>query len=132
MMKNRDVPIYWVIDFKKSEFESDENSNQNGGIPPFDLYIPQDSSDLPQRPKRNKSKYKAIEYLRQIQESCESLKGEYSDTLNRKTEEPYKEQINHIADDIKNLFGIIKEFTKLMQKIQLPPSEDPPGQEKNL
>lgn len=131
-MKNGDVPVYWVIDFKNIDPENAQSGDADSGVPPFDLYIPQDSSDLPKRPKMPKSKYKAIEFFRKIQESCEDLKEECEETLERKSEDPVEEQITHITEDIKGLFGIIKEFTQLMQKLQPPPPEDPPGPEKNL
>lgn len=131
MVKNGDVPVYWVIDFKNIDPENVQSGDPNNGMPPFDLYIPQDSSDIIERPKMPKSKYKAIEFFRKIQESCDDLREECQETLERKSDDPFEEQISHITDDIKNLFGIIKEFTQLMQKLQ-PPPEDPPGPEKNL
>ncbi len=127
-MKKGDSSIYWVIDFKNSETDNNPENSEFPGIPPFDLYIPQDTS-APPRPKRQKSRYKALEFLQQIQDSCESLKDECNQTLERQKEEPYEEQILNITEDIQHLFGIIKEFTQLMQKLQKPP-EDPTGQDK--
>lgn len=132
MMKNGDVPVYWVIDFKNIDPENAQTGDPSTGVPPFNLYIPQDSSVLPSRPKKAKGKHKAIDFFRQIQESCDELKEECRETLNRTKDADVEEQISHITDDIKGLFGIIKEFTQLMQKLQPPPPEEPPGQEKNL
>ena len=129
-MNKGDSTVYWVIDFKKDDSEEFSADSKSTGIPPFDLYIPQDST-LPPKAKRKKSKYKALEFLQQIQDSCESLKEECNETLARDKTEPYEEQIAHITEDMKHLFGIIKEFTQLMQQLQ-PPPEDPSQQdEKN-
>lgn len=129
-MKSGDSSVYWVIDFKKGDTERQQADTESAGIPPFDLYIPQDTTQPP-KPRKRKSKYKALEFLQEIKDSCESLREECNETLAKEKQEPYEEQISHITEDIKGLFGIIQEFTELIQKLQ-PPPEDPDQQdEKN-
>ncbi|CCB91827.1 putative uncharacterized protein [Waddlia chondrophila 2032/99] len=123
IMKKKDSSICWVIDFKKSD-------PKRSGTLLFEFYTPQEPSAFP-KPKRKKSQYKALEFLQQIQDSCESLKEECRETSESGQSESYEEQITRITEDIGYLFGMIKEFTQLMQKLQRPPEDSSQKEEKN-
>ncbi len=102
-MKEADIPVDWVI-----KFNNEENTE---GLS-CDFFVPDSSSDL-KIPR--KKQMQALKFLKEIQDGCKIAKQDCQDVLERKNTEPYGEQILNITDEIKSLFEIIKEFSKLIR-----------------
>jgi hypothetical protein len=128
LMKNSTFSVEWIINFTYANGSDKQKFPE--GKPSISLIYSETETVIQERAEvdNQKKTYKALEFLNLIQDACRELKGECLETLERKTTEPYEEKLVNITEDIKYLFGVIQEFTELMQTIT-PPPEDPPKED---
>lgn len=109
-MRKEETPVNWVIEFTNKKVDQIK-----GCKPSFNFFIPNEDSGI--RIPRKKQ-MQALKFLKEIQENCNTVKKDCKDTLDRKSDKPYHDQILNITDDIKSLFDIITQFSKLMRNFE--------------
>jgi hypothetical protein len=94
--------------------------------PPIEVIVP----DQPE-PQKNpwlrgdlEAQRQAMESLEEIVEACKDLKGECIEKLDNKTEAS-DEKVYDVTENLKSLFKLILEFTKIMKKLKEGGNERP-------
>lgn len=111
--------IQWIINFHENQPAVINKYPNEKSSPPIDIVVP-----FPN--KRTKfwlkgdleTQKKALESLEAIVEACKEIKGECMETLVNQKHEDAVDSVNEVTDNLKSLFHLIIEFTKLIKKIR--------------
>ena len=126
MRENNTHEILWVIELEgDAPFEIKYPPRRIRTPADHNVPYPKESSKSSGKRPEKLTEKKTIESLKRLKEACKLLEDQCANNVPPERKAPAEEEVLDVANNLKGLFELIVEFSKILQRFK-PPENEPP------